>query len=424
MRSDTPKVGRGEQGDQERSDPAARAAALVSAAHGRIEQVLFTIPYWVFRYGHQPEIRPYRVAFEALLAGLPAGAEIVVATQAEAVGAAEACLLGVGRRERARVVSLSNDRRFTVWAQDAALARRVDDGTTELVAPGVFPRYDDAEVLLAVASTLTLDVVPTELFFQGGNVLVGDDFWLIGGDTLRETVALGGATDVDDALGAMVRHVEPTRRPCVLATSGELPESTTRPLHGDIEDRLDRSTWKEAIHTGRRAGSAQPIFDLDAFVSLAGRDPSGAYCVLVGDPALAAEITGDPLPDHAVRTAFDEIAASLADEGFVVTRNPLPLVHHDDKALRTRSWYFASGNNAVVEIDGADRRVWVPTYGDSEYPQLRVVDQENEKIWRNHGFSVDLLPSFHVFARGLGAARCVTKVLARAIETPGAAASR
>ena len=84
-----------------------------------------------------------------------------------------------------------------------------------------------------------------------------------------------------------------------------------------------------------------------------------------------------------------------------------------DAVLRSRFWYFASANNAVVEIDGAERRVWMPTYGDAGHPRLRAVDEENERIWEAHGFSVDLLPSFHAFARGLGAARCVTKVLAR-----------
>ena len=61
--------------------------------------------------------------------------------------------------------------------------------------------------------------------------------------------------------------------------------------------------------------------------------------------------------------------------------------------------------------------MWLPTYGDREHPRLREVDQENERIWRGLGFTVDALPSFQVFARGLGAARCATKVLSREPES-------
>lgn len=164
---------------------------------------------------------------------------------------------------------------------------------------------------------------------------------------------------------------------------------------------------------GSTPGSSQPLFDLDTFVSLCGRGADGRYRVLVGDPRRAAEATGHPLPDHAHVHLFDEVADGLARLGFTVTRNPLPLVHVDDAFARTRTWYHATANNVLAEIDGGVRRVWLPTYGGETHPHLAETDRLNAELWRGMGFDVHPLPDFHVFAQGLGAAHCLHKCLAR-----------
>lgn len=57
--------------------------------------------------------------------------------------------------------------------------------------------------------------------------------------------------------------------------------------------------------------------------------------------------------------------------------------------------------------------MWLPTYGDEEHPDLRATDDANAALWEGLGFEVSRLPTFHVFARGLGAAHCVCKCLER-----------
>lgn len=389
-------------------------ASLTSSAHGRLRRVLVTVPYWVMRYGRQVEIRPYVEGYEALLGGLPDDTERVVAVHEEAREELEGWLARVTGAPW-RTVGIPDDLTFTIWAQDACAVQREPGGNSVLLTPSVFPRGDDAAVLGRVARAIGLETVPTDLVFQGGNLLVGDDFWLLGADAVQHTMAAGeGWREGDDAavLERFREVMEPGRRLVVLGSDLEIPATASRAAADPPASA--RGPWQENVHTGSREGTRQPLFDLDTFVSLAGRDPDGTYRLLVGDPRLAADLTGIPLPDHALADVFDDVAARLGEDGFRVVRNPLPLVHDDDRVLRRRNWYFASSNNVITEIDGDRRWVWMPTYGDEEHPRLADTDRENERLWNEAGFHVERLPTFHVFARGLGAAHCVVKCLDRA----------
>lgn len=384
--------------------------SLIPTVHGRIQRVLVTIPYWVLRYGDQMEVAPYTSAYEALLKLLPTDAERIVGCHAEVATTARAWIDAMGIGPRTRVLSVPDDLRFTVWAQDACLVQRDREGH-RLLAPSTFPRLDDAEVLALVAEELELEIVATDLVFQGGNVLVGDDFCLLGADAVLQTLRAELHDEEMAAIRRFAQVLDDARRLILVGSDLTIPGNTSRPAEGATG--VEGSAWEELIHTGNRTGTRQPLFDLDTFLSLAGRGPDGRYRLLVGDPALAARLTGSTLPDHALPEVFDDVAARLADMGFDVHRNPLPLIQHDDPILRRRRWYFASSNNVLCEIDGEDRRVWLPTYADDDHPELHATDDRNATMWRELGFAVDPLPSFHVFARGLGAAHCVCKCLAR-----------
>ena len=125
---------------------------------------------------------------------------------------------------------------------------------------------------------------------------------------------------------------------------------------------IDGEQWTEVFHAG--TGHHQPIFHIDMFVSLAGRSPSGRYRLLLGSPALADDVLGRPQLPHALSEIFDDVARQLKAQGFEIVRNPLPLTNVDDPVLKERSWYFATSNNCLVQIDDMEgHRVWLPTYG-------------------------------------------------------------
>jgi hypothetical protein len=254
------------------------------------------------------------------------------------------------------------------------------------------------------------------LYFQGGNVLVGDDFFFIGGDYVAETVSSGvlsidpGAS-ADERLAAVTdayrAYLDHRRRPVIVSSRVPVPAETS------IEVKVGGTRWVDVAYQGNAPGTVQPLFHIDMFVSLAGRNDAGAYRVLVGDPRMAAEIVGSATPPYAMVEVYDDIAAQLAGAGFEVIRNPLPLVATADRASRVREWYFATSNNALVEIAGERRRVWLPSYGHTAWPELAATDEANAQIWRDLGFEAQLLGDFHPFAQRFGAVHCIKKYLAR-----------
>jgi hypothetical protein len=112
---------------------------------------------------------------------------------------------------------------------------------------------------------------------------------------------------------------------------------------------------------------------------------------------------------------FDNIAEGLLKREFLVTRNPLPLVYVEDSSAKERIWYFATSNNALVQItQSGSKDVWLPCYGFGNWTSLSLTDAENKRIWESLGFQVQMLGDFHPFAENLGAVHCIKKYLARA----------
>ena len=172
--------------------------------------------------------------------------------------------------------------------------------------------------------------------------------------------------------------------------------------------------WTEILFGGNHPATVQPLFHIDMFVTLVGREPDGKFRVMVGDPALAADVLGQSVSPHAMQEVFDNIAKGLGRAGFAVTRTPLPLVYEDDEKLLERFWYFATANNCVVQNSHSDGRiVWLPTYGYGHWQALSATDEANMRIWEELGFEVRLLGDFHPFAANLGAVHCIKKYLAR-----------
>ncbi len=310
---------------------------------------------------------------------------------------------------------------FSVWAEDGYVAVTDEGGEparTFLVEPFTFPRYGDSLIADLVAEATDIQSTQVPLYFQGGNVLAGDDFILIGADYLTRTLELwrqfgpvvpGDRPPARQVSDLFLRSFGADHRLHFVGLRRPVPEDllVPRSFHQDGEE------WTEDVGAG--AGSLQPVFHIDMFLSLAGRDPSsGRYRVLVGSPQAAAEILGQPVPDHALAPAFDEIADRLERLGFEVTRTPLPRVYVDYPEDRLRQWYFATSNNCLVEITDDSERVWLPTYGHGPWEALATTDEANRAIWEGLGFEVVQAGDFHPFAQNMGALHCIKKYLSRA----------
>lgn len=390
--------------------------SLISSLHGTIGRILFTIPGWVFTPESFPSeaelVRRYAAAFRSLLSTLPTSCRVVLFTHAGTVSHAQAWLDEFNMSGRSEIVSAPNAMNFTVWAEDAyCVCRDEADAETYLVEPASFTRSDDALIADRIAPKTDLESTQVQLYFQGGNVLIGDDFWFIGADYPIHSLDLGF---IEPAAGESVAQavargygsaLDSRRRLIVLGSRVPVPAQVRRPI------TIQGEPWHEVLHFGNAAGTLQPLFHIDMFVSLAGKVDGERYTVLVGDPQLAADTLGEPLPDGAMVDVFNDIAIGLDELGFSVVRTPLPMAYDDDDSGNTRFWYFATGNNVLAQDN--PRKVWIPSYGHGPWAKLAATDALNAQIWRQLGYDVEMLPDFHPFAANLGAAHCIKKYLMR-----------
>ncbi|MET0781816.1 MAG: hypothetical protein ABWY26_02820 [Microbacterium sp.] len=392
-----------------------REPKLVSSAHGTISHILLTIPGYAVRSA-RGEANPLASAYEDLLAKLPPTIRFTVLTHGSVAGTVEQWFTAAGFTS-AQIVSVPDHLHFSVWAEDGyVVAEDAASNETFLIEPFEFPRYADGLMADFASNSTALSHTQAPLYFQGGNVLIGDDFFLIGADYPANTmkyidrVIMPGAGEAPvDAIHRLYReYMDANRTLHYVGSTVGVPSQTTRPIV------VDGEPWTEVLYMGNKPGTVQPLFHIDMFISLAGRDASGRYQVLVGDPGLAATALGVPLWPHAMQEVFDSVATGLQRLGFAVTRNPLPLVYVDDGSERTRIWYFATSNNALVQIpDSGEKRVWLPAYGFGNWTSLTVTDTANRELWESLGFTATLLSDFHPFAENLGAVHCIKKYLGR-----------
>jgi hypothetical protein len=391
------------------------APSLIATAQGAIARLLLTIPSYAASGG---ERNPYGVVYRDLLAKLPAATELVILTHDAADEIVRGWLAAARRTAPAEVIATDDFLGFSVWAEDGYVVISEGDGAgrpNAFVEPAAFPRYGDALVADQVAAAAGLGLYQAPLHLQGGNVLIGDDFFFIGIDypllTFDEGILTAPTQAGEDELLRQVyrRYLDAQRTFVPVGTTLPVPAATRR------EVRIDDATWQEEIYAGNEPGTRQPIFHIDMFVSLAGRGTDGRFRVLVGDPRAAARLTKEPLQPHAMAPVFDDIARDLGRRGYDVTRSPLPLVYSDDVDARVRSWYFATSNNVLIHAPAGDTpQVFIPTYAHGPFSDtLAATDRANADIWESLGYEVVALADFHPFASNLGAAHCIKKYLAR-----------
>lgn len=387
--------------------------SLVSSTYGTIEAVLMTLPAYVFLYPS------YANPIKDLLAQLPSSCHFFVLVSADHRKELDSWLTTVNAQSRATIVEAPPTMIFTVWAEDAyAATLDIADGANltanrHLVEPATFRRVHDALIADEMAKNTSLLQSQVRLYFQGGNILVGDDFWLLGMDYAINSLHLGYVVPQtgEASLAAIERTygqaLDHSRKMHVIGSS------LTVPAEEDVPIVINNEPWLERVYKGNLKGTTQPLFHIDMFITPAGRNDDGKQVLLVGDPKAAAEILQMPLSKYAMQHIFNDIADKLTAAGFEVIRNPLPLVYQDDPSSKIRHWYFATANNALVQTTENGRHVWLPTYGHGSWPELAKTDDVNSKIWRNMGYTVHSLGDFHPFAFNLGAVHCITKYLGR-----------
>ncbi len=419
---------------------------LIPSADGKITGMLLTIPV-----GNTSG--DFAAIYDKLFETLPAHTDLLCLVNTGSKSTVENWIQS-HNRTNAAVVETPDHVGFSIWAQDAYAISETSASETYFIEPLSFLRYADAVISDYVTNATSLKNFQTPLYFQGGNILIGDDFWFIGIDYPTNTLDYvnnsifpnPGETGEQLVRRLYKEYLDSSR------TLRYIGSTVPVPSEGIVLAQEQGTYYVDMVYQGNKNGTAQPLFHIDMFLSLAGRDQNGSYQILVADPSLGpATPWSTSGAGYSMQNVFDNIASNLSANGYTVIRNPLPITFssrmvpvsafnrpHDPELfsiyttltatgvsqVELRSWYFATANNALVQNtqDAGDKKVWLPTYGydlqspgssEKDYSYLQSSDNANKQIWENLGYNVEMLPSFHRLARGLGAVHCIQKYVSR-----------
>jgi hypothetical protein len=154
--------------------------SLMSSSVGKIERILLTIPN-------------YATAFEStykdIFSKLPEYTRFVIATHDGIKQMIEKWAADSGIIARAEIFGIPDHLHFSVWAEDGyVVVKDIASSKTYFIEPFAFPRYGDGLIADFAANATDLENTQAPLYFQGGNVLIGDDFFLIGADYPANTI--------------------------------------------------------------------------------------------------------------------------------------------------------------------------------------------------------------------------------------------
>jgi hypothetical protein len=383
--------------------------SLVSSFEGSIQSLLLTMPNYI--------INGLEYAYRDLIQKLPNDVELIVLVHESIEDDVRNILNEIGPK-KSTLIPIPDHINFSVWAEDGyVIAEDKSTNQRYFIEPNEFLRYGDSLIADYVSNSIgTILDTQAPLYFQGGNVLIGDNFFFIGSDYPAESlryiknviIPSNGENPINLIKRLYNEYLDLKKQLIYVGSTLPVPKQETK------EILIDGEKWTEIKYFGNKEGTIQPLFHIDMFITLIGRNDNGKFQLLIGDPSLAFKILGKPLPAHSMQNVFDNIATNLNNLGFDVIRNPLPLVYMDDILNKERIWYFATSNNVLVQNSKEKGKiVWIPTYGHGNWTELIATDKANSEIWKNLGFEVRQLADFHPFAENLGAVHCIKKYLNR-----------
>ena len=167
-----------------------------SSSHGRIEQIFLTIPSWVLRYQRQVEIRGTAAVYRDVFKTLDTNVRFLVVTHEEGESHLAEWSKELGVQDRTDVILLPNQTKLSVWAEDTFTICTDRSGHRWILQPVSEEHPSETVIAESIAESTGWGHVPTDHRFQGGNILVGDDFWFLGADSAEgSTLGSRGGRD-------------------------------------------------------------------------------------------------------------------------------------------------------------------------------------------------------------------------------------
>lgn len=397
-----------------------RNPTAISCAHGRIQRILLAFPKYTKRMRHLKTLLadlgrklPHYTKIEILIYDNDATKEAVESTlKSEMIdyffydhhNCNHDELTELRNTQRCCIVKNPHYHNFSIWVQDPFLVVADEEYGSSglvLVEPNAnIPGTNDDEIADHFEKLKIYRSQNAPLSFHGGNMLIADDFILVGAKHFNATKKI---LDKKSGILHNCNDLDLQTRAHFAAYLGKdmriIPVGNAQYQHCILNDGEE---WEDSPEK-------EPFAHIDLYISLAGRDKNGQYQLVVGKPV--ATIPEDETAVESLRQLMNPVVENLISEGFKVIRNPMPLTRSRPGSSNE---YYCFYNNSLIEIDGNSKRIWMPTFGHWHWKKsLRKYDIANREIWHDLGFEVTELMSFHPFVKQKAGVRCVTKYMGR-----------
>ena len=312
-------------------------------------------------------------AHSALLKSIGSRAQVLVVVSDRAQESLFLDLLDPAPRLRARLRFAHTHYGISIWARDRYVVTERRGVRTVLLPDARSVRMDRRGDLEFARRSLSLDanarLLPTQLAFEGGDLVMGREIALIGAGTIRDNQQRWRG-DLDAVVDEFEYLLE--RRVIVLG------EDQSRRPH-------DHADMYVHLLDDRTALVGDPLLAVKLWQAMHERAADRYQLGALGWPR--EEVQRD------AARLYEPIVEELRSEGLRVIR--VPALHAD--ALF--SW-----TNAVTETRAGVRHAYVPCYG------LPSLDAAAHRVWRGAGFKVHPIAARAAALEG-GAVRCLTNVV-------------
>ncbi len=287
------------------------------------------------------------------------------------------------------------------WAEDDREIIQNVDGTITVVVPARDDQTSSGtieEMLAQEYPDIVSDIIRSDLYFDGGDIITNEDYMFIGYTTIQRNI---------DKLGIDAN---------------------------EIAARFESLFGKNIIVIGGE-DNAPPYFHIDMYLT-----PVGDNKILLADPQLCSNIVQNwsdeekidyalnlhrrlqgfsvftnffSLFDHSleenlteeIQGSLNDIAEYLERTGFEVTRVPFLKKASEHEESSGFSYPFITYNNAVLEERGGQKTAYVPIYG-LPFDDIAIA------IYQDLGFKVIEVDVAEISTYS-GAVQCKVKVLLR-----------
>ena len=267
-----------------------------------------------------------------------------------------------------------------------------------------------------LAGLLNLEVVHSEMHFEGGNIVCGEDAVFIGFDTIeRNAVLLELTTErVKDRFSKLFG-----RRVVVVGESSQGVGHIDLIVTPLSENRIAVADSRAGARLAAAAIDQDPggvqQFERQCEKNFFGTVEVSQLLDKEGNEILRPKVIGqtDSVISASLRMApeLDTIARQLSHAGYNVVRMPALIPPQDHQVEGQGSdipkYPFLSYSNVLTELRQNQQYVYLPQYG------FEKLDEAAQQVWQALGFQVNPVPGFSTSAMYGGGLRCCTKVLLR-----------